>query len=114
MVRPQPPLPPSILARIEDWIVAYLSSPQLSSPRLGPSHRTTPILHLHIFRTTSQEGRVSPAPASPAPALHSVPIELLPPRKSFTASKRIETLERERVEFIGLCCVLSLEGNTTR
>ncbi|GJS31193.1 hypothetical protein Tco_0491813 [Tanacetum coccineum] len=41
--------------------------------------------------------RESPAPASPAPALHSVPVELLPPRKRFTASERIKTLKREVV-----------------
>ncbi|GKD12461.1 putative reverse transcriptase domain-containing protein [Tanacetum coccineum] len=95
-VRPRPPLPPSILARIEDWIVAYLSSPQLSSPRLGPSRRRPRSSPSSSLGPPPKRGRVSPAPASPAPALHSVPIELLPPRKSFTASKRIETLERER------------------
>nr|GFC40888.1 hypothetical protein [Tanacetum cinerariifolium] len=39
--------------------------------------------------------RVLHAPALPESALSSVPIELLPPRKRFTASERIENLEKE-------------------
>ncbi|GJT38446.1 hypothetical protein Tco_0938311 [Tanacetum coccineum] len=48
-------------------------------------------------RSPPKRCRESPAPASPAPALHSVPVELLPPRKRFTASERIKTLKREVV-----------------
>ncbi|GJX99734.1 hypothetical protein Tco_0356753 [Tanacetum coccineum] len=56
-----------ILAWIDDWIAAYPSSPPPSPARSGTS------------------------PAF-APAL---PVKMLPPRKRFTASKRIETLKRE-------------------
>ncbi|GJS40945.1 putative reverse transcriptase domain-containing protein [Tanacetum coccineum] len=46
---------------------------------------------------TSQEYKELLAPASPAPSLHFVSVELLPPCKRFTTSERIETLEREVV-----------------
>ncbi|GJV23725.1 hypothetical protein Tco_1376420 [Tanacetum coccineum] len=96
-VQPQPPLPPSILARINDWIAAYLSSPPPSPARSGPSRMRPQSSPSSSSGPPPKRCRVSLAPASPAPTLHYVPTELLPPRKRFIALERIETLKREVV-----------------
>ncbi|GJV49327.1 hypothetical protein Tco_1439539 [Tanacetum coccineum] len=77
-VRPQPPLPLPILARVDAWIAAYPSSPPPLPAHLGPSHPASP-------------------PAASAPVLPATPVKMLPPRKRFTTLERTETLEREVV-----------------
>ncbi|GJR69787.1 hypothetical protein Tco_0015852 [Tanacetum coccineum] len=81
MVRPQPTLPPSTLALIAVRVAAPPSPSPPPSP-LSPLSSSSPPL--------------SPSrSALLAPALPTVPVDLIPPRKRFGAMERIETLKRE-------------------
>nr|GEY13913.1 hypothetical protein [Tanacetum cinerariifolium] len=91
-IRPQPPLPISILACVDAWIAAYPSSPSPSPARSGPSCKRPE-------SSPSSLCRESPAPSL---VLHYVLVELLPPRKRVTALEMIEALEREYLEDCGL------------
>ncbi|GJS68610.1 hypothetical protein Tco_0683175 [Tanacetum coccineum] len=100
-VRPQPPLPPSILARVDAWIARYPSSPPPSPAYSRPSHKRPRSSSPSSTRPPLTRCRVSPDPTSPPGAsvlvLPAIPVKMLPPRKRFTASERIKTLEREVV-----------------
>ncbi|GKE59628.1 hypothetical protein Tco_1498813 [Tanacetum coccineum] len=106
-VRPQPPLPPSILARVDNWIAAYPSSPPPSPAHSGPSRKRPRSSPSSSAGSPPKRCRESPAPASPT--LHSVPVELLPPRKRFTTSERIETLEREVVSLTARLAAVEIQ-----
>ncbi|GJV20996.1 hypothetical protein Tco_1370016 [Tanacetum coccineum] len=76
---PQPTLPPSMLARIEEWIAAPASSlppPSPLSSCKGPSHSPQPSVAL-------------------VPALPVIPVKMLPPRKRFLIVQRVIDAERE-------------------
>nr|GFD08397.1 hypothetical protein [Tanacetum cinerariifolium] len=85
--------PPSVLSPL--IIAAYPSSPPPSLAHLGPSRMRPRSLPSSSTVPTLKRCKVSPTLVLPALALHSMSIELLPPRKRFTVLKRIETLERE-------------------
>nr|GEU45668.1 putative reverse transcriptase domain-containing protein [Tanacetum cinerariifolium] len=99
-VRPQPPLPLSILARADEWIAVYPSSPPPSLAHSGPSHKRPRSSPSSFVGSPPKSCRESLAPASLAHALHFVPVELLTPPKMFTASERIKTLEKKVVALI--------------
>ncbi|GJR23277.1 hypothetical protein Tco_0971804 [Tanacetum coccineum] len=82
------------------FIAAYPSSPPPSPAHSRPSHKRPRSSPSSSAGSPSKRCRESPAPASPTPVIHSVPIELLPPHKRFTASERIETINREVVTLI--------------
>ncbi|GJU28374.1 putative reverse transcriptase domain-containing protein [Tanacetum coccineum] len=114
--RPQPRLSLTTRAAIVKWATAppspsptpsplsplASSSPPPSSDCFGPSRkRSHPSPSPYIGpsrRRCRSPSQVAPALAElalAAPALPSIPIDLLPPRKRFGAIERIETAERE-------------------
>ncbi|GKB35299.1 putative reverse transcriptase domain-containing protein [Tanacetum coccineum] len=108
MVQPHPPLSPFILAWIDDWIAKYPYLPLPSPAHSGPSYMRPRSSPSSSAGPPPKRCRVSPTPASQAPALHSVSIELLPPHKRFTTLERIKTLEREVKSLIARLAVAEI------
>ncbi|GKB52376.1 hypothetical protein Tco_1339144 [Tanacetum coccineum] len=74
MVRPKPPLPLPILARIDDWIASLPSLPPPSPARSGPSYRRPRSSPSSSVGPPPKRCRVSLAPALPVLALPAMPI----------------------------------------
>ncbi|GJZ78433.1 hypothetical protein Tco_0643270 [Tanacetum coccineum] len=110
-IKPQPLLPPSILTRVDACITAYPSSPPRSPAHSGPSRKRPLSLPSSSTGSPPKRCRESPTLASPAPTLHYLSAELLPPRKRFTALERIETLEREVVTLTARLAAVEIQIN---
>ncbi|GJS64883.1 hypothetical protein Tco_0679447 [Tanacetum coccineum] len=80
-----------------------LGSPDTTDYYGGRSRSSSPLNSPHSLSPHHKRCRVSPTPSLPTagelaviePALPSMPIKLLPPRKRFTTIERIKTLEIE-------------------